>query len=215
MVKLNDGTSVSLEEFVTWTINKQNMRTMPIEQKEAIAEKIRLKRSKGVKTPLGEFATMSEAAEALNISYPTLKNLCLNTAYPQYEIINPTANDIAKQFYKEYKGGSKKTITPIGTFDTMATAAKALGISVDALGKLIKNDNKNYYFSEDNLFVGRKKVHDPSDFHPTLGYRLPKKIMTPVGIFSTRPKAARAFGLFTEEMKLLMKLNPKDFYFIK
>jgi hypothetical protein len=97
----------------------------------------------------------------------------------------------------------------------MAAAARSLNISVEALGKLLKNDKKNYYFSEDNLFVGLRKKHDPSLFHPTKGYRIPKKVMTPIGIFSTRPKAARAFGLLTEEMKFLMNLNPEDFYYIK
>ncbi len=215
MVKLNDGTKIPLEEFITWSVNKQSMRTMPIEQKRQIAEKISLKNRKGVITPKGVFDSMSEAVKALGISNPTLKSLCLNTAYPNYQLINPSARDLAKQFYKKHKAGNKKTVTPIGSFDSMKSAAKALGISVDSLRALIKNDNKNYYYSEENLFAGRRKVHDPSDFHPTLGYRLPKKVMTPVGIYSTRPKAARAFGLLTDEMKLLMKLNPQDFYFIK
>jgi hypothetical protein len=215
MVKLNNGTSVPLSEFVTWSVHKQNMRTMPIEQKREIAEKISLKNSKGVITPKGVFSNMSEAVKALGISNPTLKSLCLNTAYPNYQIINPSARDLAKQFHKEHKAGSKKTITPIGSFDTMKSAAKALGISVDILRNYIKHDKKNYYYSKENLFVGVRKVHDPSDFHPALGYRLAKKVMTPAGMYRTRPQAARAFGLLTEEMKLLMKLNPEDFYFIK
>ena len=215
MVKLNDGTKVPLEEFVTWSVRKQTMRTLPIEKKREIAEIISLKKRKGVITPKGVFESMSEAVIALGISNPTLKSLCLNTAYPNYQLINPSERDLAKQFHKKHKGGNKKTITPIGSFDSMRSAAKALGISVDALGKLIKNDKKNYYHAEENLYIGRRKVHDPSDFHPTLGYRLPKKVMTPAGIYSTRPKAARAFGLLTDEMKLLMKLNPEDFYFIK
>ena len=215
MLKLQNGKKISLDDFNSLPSNKQTMLTKTTEELNEISEKISLKKRKAVNTPKGQFSNMSDAAKALNISYNTLRNLCINTAYPKYEIVNPSARDISQYFYKEHKGGTKSIVTPVGKFDSMVAASRALGISVDALGKLIKHDNKNYYFSEGNLFVGRRKVHDPSDFHPTLGYRLPKKVMTPVGIFSTRPKAARAFGLLTEEMKLLMKIDPENFYFIK
>jgi hypothetical protein len=224
MVKLNDGTSVSLEEFNRWTPKKQEFKTRPLEEIKLITDKIRKKTSRPINTPLGQFpsirealiqigipysqlrrfllstehpeysyvktyignekrdpkvpteeeldatrirrgmahrravntpkgqfATVREAIKVLDITKDALRDLCLNTAYPQYSYVNPTKKDIAQQYHKIYKVGPKKTVTPIGTFKSKIAAANALGILKDQLGKLMLTNPDEYYYAEDNI----------------------------------------------------------------
>lgn len=288
MVKLNDGTSVSLEEFNRWTPKKQEFKTRPLEEIKLITDKIRKKTSRPINTPLGQFpsirealiktgipysqlrrfllstehpeysyvkthignekrdpkvpteeeldatrirrgmahrravntpkgqfATVREAINVLGITKDALRDLCLNTAYPQYSYVNPTKKDLAQQYHRVYKGGPKKTVTPIGTFATKGLAAKALGISYDDIGHLIKTQPKKYYYAEDNVNIGIRKSHDPALYHPTKGYRLPKVFMTPSGPYPSKLQACKDYGLSTEEFDFLMKKHPKDFFKIK
>ena len=215
MVKLNDGTKVPLEEFVTWHPTKQHKWTMPLEEKAAIVAKMGLTKRKAVNTPKGQFATSRDATQALGISKDALRDLCLNTAYPQYSYVNPTKKDLAQQYHRVYKGGPKKTVTPIGIFNTKGIAAKALGISYEDLNRLIKLDPTNYFFSEDNVNIGIRKIHDPALYHPEKGYRLPKLIMTPLGPFPSKRQAALAYFLTPKQFDVLMELNPSEFYDIK
>jgi hypothetical protein len=284
-VKLNDGTSIPLEVFVTWSAFKQNLMTISVERKkewykkivknrtravntpygkfESISEAansigipysrirkfllsqefpdynlvnptskdvIPLKKEKtleeldamrirrgmahrrAVNTPIGQFSTVNEAVKALGITKDGLRNLILNTAYPKYSYVNPTQKDIDKQFHRVYKGGPKKTVTPIGTFATKGHAAKALGISYEDLNRLIKSQPKKYYYSEDTLNIGSRKANDPSLYHSTKGYRLQKVFMTPTGTFPSKIQACKTYGLSVIEMDVLMKHHPKDFY---
>jgi hypothetical protein len=218
MVKLNNGTKVPLEEFVTWASGKQNLMTIPVKikneaitkrsrkintplgtfasMKEAITqteipyarlrryllstvhpeysyvtlkskdleqqinapthdelEATRIRRGMAhrhaVNTPKGQYVTLREATKALGISKDALRKLCLNTAYPKYSYVNPTAKDLANQYHKVYKVGRKTTVTPIGTFKSKITAANALGILKDQLGKLMKTNPHEYYYSDD------------------------------------------------------------------
>ena len=68
MVKLNDGTKVPLEEFVTWNARKQNNRTMPLQElEEKKAKQIEAIR-RAINTPFGKFSTFKEAVEKTKIS---------------------------------------------------------------------------------------------------------------------------------------------------
>ncbi len=215
MVKLNNGKEVLLEEFVTWHPTKQHKWTVPIEEKKATLAKMGLTKRKAVNTPIGQFSKFNEAVKALGMTKDGLRALCLNTAYPLYSYVNPTVKDIAKQYYRIYKGGPKKTVTPIGTFANKGLAAKALGISYEDLDRLIKLQPKKYYFSEDNVNIGIRKAHDPALYHPTKGYRLPKEYMTPTGPYPSKLQACKDYGLSANEFDYLMKKHPKDFYKMK
>lgn len=215
MVKLNNGKNVSLEEFVKWHPTKQHKWTVPIEEKKAIVAKMGLTKRKAVNTPIGQFATVNEAVKALGITKDKLRQLILNTAYPKYTYVNPSQSDISKQFHKVYNVGPKKTVTPIGTFPSKISAAKALGILKDQLGKLMLTNPNEYYYSEENINVGIKKVHDPALYHPTKGYRLPKIFMTPTGPYPSKLQACLSYGLSNSEMDVLMKDHPDDFYKIR
>lgn len=285
MVKLNDGTSVSLEEFNRWTSKRQEFKTRPLEEIRAIANKISIKNNRTINTPIGTFASMEEAIlqtaipyarlrkyllsiehpeysyavlelkdieqqinrptpedldatrirrgmahrravntpkgqfetvreaiKILGITKDALRDLCLNTAYPLYSYVNPTQKDLAQQYHKIYNVGPKKTVTPIGTFPSKISAANALGILKDQLGKLMKTNPDEYYYSEDNVNIGIKKERDPSLYHPTKGYRLQKVFMTPTGPFPSKLQACKTYGLSEMEMDALMKNHPKDFY---
>jgi hypothetical protein len=214
-VKLNNGKEVLLEDFVKWHPTKQHKWTVPIEEKKATLAKMGLTKRKGVNTPLGQFKTFREAVEALGITKDSLRDLCLNTAYPLYSYVNPTKSDISKQFHRVYKGGPKKTVTPIGTFATKGIAAKALGISYGDLNRLIKLEPLKYYYSKENTNIGKRKEHDPALYHPTKDYRLQKIFMTPTGPYPSKLQACIEYGLTNIEMDVLMKDHPKDFYKIR
>ena len=288
MVKLNNGTKVPLEEFVTWSAFKQNLMTISVERKKEWYKKIAKNRTRAVNTPCGKFKSISEAASSIGIPYSrmrkfllspefpeynlvnltskdvlpqkkektleeldamrirrgmahrravntpkgqfetvrlaikvlgitkdALRNLCLNTAYPLYSYVNPTAKDLAQQYHKVYKSGFKKTVTPIGTFNTKGLAAKAFGVTYDEISFLIKTQPKKYYYSEDNVNIGIRKAHDPALYHPTKGYRLPKEYMTPTGPYPSKLQACKDYGLSVNEFDYLMEKHPKDFYKMK
>jgi hypothetical protein len=170
---------------------------------------------RAVNTPKGQFETVREAIKVLGITKDALRDLCLNTAYPLYSYVNPTKKDLAQQYHKVYKGGPKKTVTPIGTYATKGLAAKALGVTYDEIGYLIKTQPKKYYYSEDNVNIGIRKAHDPALYHPTKGYRLPKEYMTPTGPYPSKLQACTDYGLSATEFDYLMEKHPKDFYKMK
>ena len=194
---------------------KEPKRLLTKEERKVISLKVGEKKRRVLLTPKGQFNSVNEAVKTLKITKSALRDLCLNTAYPLYSYLNPTPQDIAKQFHKVYKGGPKKTVTPIGTFATKGLAAKALGITYDEMSLLIKTQSKKYYYSEDTLNIGIRKMHDPALYHPTKGYRLPKEYMTPTGPYPSKSQAYKEYGLSVKEFDYLMEKHPKDFYKMK
>jgi hypothetical protein len=150
-VKLNNGKEVTLDEFITWHPQKQHQWTIPIEEKRATIEKTAAKKRRVVITPKGQFASLREATKALNMSKDALVKLIHNTAYPEYNYLDPKYIDKNKLFHKVYKVGPKKTVTPIGIFRSKIEAANALGILKDQLGKLMITNPDEYYYAEDGL----------------------------------------------------------------
>jgi hypothetical protein len=200
----------------TYIGNEKRDPKVPTEEElDATRIKRGMAHRRAVNTPKGQFATCREAIKALGITKDALRDLCLNTAYPQYSYVNPTKKDLAQQYHRVYKGGPKKTVTPIGTFATKGLAAKALGISYHEIGYLIKTQPKKYYYSEDNVNIGIRKAHDPALYHPTKGYRLPKVFMTPAGPYPSKLQVRKDFGLSVEEFDYLMNKYPRDFFKIK
>ena len=289
MVMLNDGTQVSLEEFIKWTPKRQDFKTLPLEEIKAIIDKRRYRHSRSVITPIGqflsvtdaavklgipysrlrkyllgkeypdysfvnptsrdleqqgdappptkeeldatrirrgmahrraiitpkgEFATVNEAVKAHGITKDALRKLVLNTAYPDYRYVNPTPQDIAKQFHKVYKVGPKKTVTPIGTFKSKIAAAIALGILKDQLGKLMRTNPHEYYYADDNVNRSHEFLNI-SGIDPVRGYRLEKNIMTPLGTFPSKIQAALAYFMPSKQFDVLLELEPDNFYYIK
>jgi hypothetical protein len=194
---------------------KREPRIPTAEELDAMRIRRGMAHRRAVNTPKGQFETVREAINVLGITKDALRDLCLNTAYPLYSYVNPTKKDLAQQYHKVYKGGPKKTVTPIGTYATKGLAAKALGISYEDLDRMIKLQPKKYYYSEDNVNIGIRKAHNPALYHPTKGYRLPKEYMTPTGPYPSKLQACKDYGLSAIEFDYLMEKHPKDFYKMK
>ena len=194
---------------------EQQIKQPTIDELDATRIRRGMAHRRAVNTPIGQFSTVNEAVKNLGITKDALRNLIRNTAYSKYSYVNPTPSDISKQFHKVYNVGPKKTVTPIGIFPSKIAAANALGLLKDQLGKLMLNNPDQYYYSSDNINVGKKKEHDSALFHPTKGYRLPKVYMTPTGPYPSKLQVALDYGLSVDEIDFLMNKNPIDFYKIK
>ena len=215
MVKLNDGSKVPLEEFVTWHHAKQHRFTISTEEKKTIYAKSGAKLQRAVNTPMGQFPSFGTATQALGITDVVLRKYIRNTALPLYSYVEPTSEDISKQFHKVLTAGKKKTITPIGTFDTRISASKALGIEDHQLKRLIKEYPEQYYYSVDNTNVGKRKARDGIKKLPIKKYKFISKIVTPLGDFLTRKDAALALSKTPEQFENLMLTLPSKYYIKK
>jgi len=96
MVKLNDGTSVPLEVFNSWTPKKQEFKTRPLNEIRAIVDKIRKKTSRPINTPIGTFESINEAIIQTGLPYSRLRRYLLSTEHPEYSYV------------KEYSGNEKR-----------------------------------------------------------------------------------------------------------
>lgn len=213
MVKLNNGKEVPLEEFIKWHHTKQHKLTIPLDDKKLIYAKMAVKQQRAVNTPIGQFASFKEAAQALGLTDTGLRNYIRNTALPLYNYVNPTPEDIAKQFHKELAAGAKKTVTPIGTFNSRIAASKALGIEDHQLKKLIKEYPNEYYYSHEQTNIGKRKVIKKEK--PKLKFKFLKKIITPKGEFSTKKEASLALKKTSEEFEILLQSKPEKYYIKK
>ncbi len=215
MVKLNDGTKVPLEEFVIWSTRKQNNKTMPLKEfEEQQAKRVKtLKRA--INTPFGKFSTFKEAIEKTKISSRTLLSLLKNKACPEYSYVTPKPSDIAKEFYLPLKNkNSKKTVTPLGLFDSIAIAAEAHGLSRNSFYKLLNTESANYYLKENgpkpNLNTVRKKsisktreknrIRNQFDEQAKSG----RSVKTPMGVFGSINEAVLKTGITISPLRRLL-----------
>lgn len=166
-VKLNDGTTVPLEIFITWHHVKQWAKTRPLEeQRKIVAERVeRTKRA--VNTPLGRFKSVAEAAKKHNINTVQLRQLIRNTAFPEYSYVVPKPRDAQHEFYELEKPVIKPIdtiVTPLGKFPTKRAAERAHGITKTRFNTLLKKDSENYYFID----VGPKPNPSPPTKKPKI-----------------------------------------------
>jgi hypothetical protein len=97
--------------------------------------------------------------------------------------------------------------TPLGRFETMGEAVKALGITKDALRKLLLNTAYPKY-----SFVNPTQKELSEQFHKV--YKVgPKKTVTPIGIFKSKIAAANALGILKDQLGKLMLTNPSEYYY--
>jgi len=208
MVKLNNGKEVLLEEFVKWHHAKQNRYTIPIEEKKKIYAKMSAKQQRAVNTPIGQFTSFGAATRALKITDVVLRKYIRNTALPLFSYVNPTPEDIAKQFHKVLTAGAKKTVTPIGTFESRIEASVALGIEDHQLKKLIKEYPNEYFYSEDNINLGKRNTRKIDKRK----YRYLSTVVTPKGEFATKIQASIALKKTSEDFDMLLQSKPAQYY---
>ena len=95
-----------------------------------------------VKTPLGLFKSIGEAATAHNMPRHQMERKSLSDKYPEFQRVEQAHGE-----YDHVKTKKKKTtVTPLGTFNSKIEAIKAHKISRDEFTKLMKSFPKKYYF---------------------------------------------------------------------
>jgi hypothetical protein len=219
MVKLNNGTKVSLEEFVTWHHVKQHRKTIPLdEHKKIIAARVESTK-RAVITPIGIFKSVAEAAEKNNITIDQLRPLIRNTAFPEFKYAKPKPKDAEHEFYKPTNlllEKIDKVVTPLGKFPTKRAAEKAHGISKTRLNTLLKKDSEHFYLIEDgprsnpipppkppkikkpNKPQVNKRKLSPEAYKEAIAKRSKKQlreVITPHGNFESCEKAAEFLGV--------------------
>lgn len=225
MYKLNDGTSVSLEEFNSWSARKQTIKTRPIEEKKAIYKRVAEANRRAVKTPIGVFSSISEAVEKTGITISRLRRLLFSEAFPEYSILNAREKDekrvIPKISQKEKEARQKNKaftrrrsiITPKGEFQSVTAASIALKLWRGQLTRLLQNPNHpEYRYSDSKPQISENK--------PTLKpnkterVRRPDEVMTPKGHFVTKIQAALAYNISSKELEKLFISKPEKYYLI-
>jgi hypothetical protein len=219
IVKLNDGTTIPLEVFITWHHVKQWAKTRPIEeQRKIVAERVeRTKRA--VNTPLGRFNSVAEAAKKYKLDTVQLRKLIRNTAFPEYSYVVPKPRDAKHEFYQLSKPKTlleEKVVTPLGKFPNKRAAEKAHGISKTRLNTLLRKDSEHYYFIDNGpkanplpkprppKIIKPKKPQakkprlSPEAYKEAISKRAKaqlREVITPYGNFESLDKAADFLGV--------------------
>ena len=95
-----------------------------------------------VRTPKGDFDSIKLAADAYGFEWHQMNYRVASKSYPEFYKIEP--NEKAKPLINTR--AKKKTVTPLGKFNSKIEAIKAHEISRDEFSKLMKNFPKKYYF---------------------------------------------------------------------
>jgi hypothetical protein len=158
IVKLNNGTKVPLEEFVTWTSRKQTIFTLPGEIRQAMIKKKAKNTQRAINTPIGQFSCFEDAKKALNLGTYALRSRLRNTAYPEYNFVNPKPSDLEKEIHQIRKRGRKFTVTPLGIFRSKVEAYSTYGIKKGDFEDLLKQYPDQYYYLDEKEALKLKQL---------------------------------------------------------
>lgn len=224
-VKLNDGTSVPLEEFITWSALKQNNMTMPIEEKIARYKKVADKHRRSVQTPMGIYSSMAEAVEKTGITISKLRRLLYSEEFPDYKILNPISDDSKRVIKKlsskdkadrqanKAKSRRRSIITPKGEFPSVTAASIALKLWRGQLTRLLQNPaHPEYRYSDEKPQINPNKPQPKPN--KTERVRRPDEVMTPKGHFVTKLQAALALNISSKELEQFFVNDPENYYLI-
>ena len=156
-IKLNDGTEVPIDEFITWEARKQSFLLK--NYKEILAEKYKNGVYRKVITPKGEFINASKAADAEGVSISMLTKRLRHVLYPEYHYVDESPEDLiytkpirkSKSDPEKYNSErekllGKKTKTPLGVFDTLGKAAKAHKVTMPTIKRRMRDFPNDFYF---------------------------------------------------------------------
>ena len=102
---------------------------------------------KAIKTPLGIFKNTKEAALAHNFSADQIKWRIHSHLYPNFHRTNKNANDIKTDIKTNViKKLYRRTVTPLGTFESKVQAMQAHNLTRSMFNKLLEYSPKEYYF---------------------------------------------------------------------
>lgn len=156
-LKLNNGTEVSVDEFISWNSRKQTIFTKPIEERQKDIERKVQSTRRAINTPMGQFPCFEEAKKALNMGTHALRSRLKNSAYPEYSFVVPKPSDTEKEFHQVKKRGKKFTVTPMGMFNSKVEAYVAYGIKKGEFEKLLNEFPNDYYYLDEKEVMKIKK----------------------------------------------------------
>jgi len=194
LVRLNNGKTVPLEEFVKWSAQKQGAQLMSVETRNRLRN-IARSSHRPVITPKGEFPSIRAAAIGNQTTTTKLLRLIFNLDIAEYKFVAELEKDRAKYFSKDDNKNIRKVITPLGVFPTVKDAAKALGTDGGTLRRLIY-DTTNVGFS----FATTKerdvsKYYDGNVRRKIISNKSARPVITPKGEFPSLREAAKAFNI--------------------
>lgn len=200
LIKLADGTKVSLDEFVTWSAQKQAARLMPKETRDKITNVVRTT-YRPVITPKGEFRSCRAAAIALGIHISTLTRRIFDLDNPDYRYTKEKPEDIHKYFHSTLTDAPRKIITPIGEFPNLKLAAKALGVSEATLKRLIYDTtNISFRYAIERKEDANKKF-DGRVKRKEIILKRTRAVITPKGRFESLSIASEAYGIGVDVLR--------------
>ena len=194
LITLSSGKKVSLDEFVTWSAQKQGANLMPVETRNRLRNIIRSSQ-RPVITPKGEFPSIRAAAIGLQTTTTKFLRLIFNFDIVGYKFVIELEKDKAKYFSNDDNKNIRKVITPIGVFPTLKDAAKALGTDGETVRRLIY-DTTNIGFR----FANAKerdvhKYYDGNLRRKRNSNKSARPVITPKGEFPSLREAAKAFNI--------------------
>jgi hypothetical protein len=99
-----------------------------------------------VRTPKGDFDTIQLAANAYGIEWHQMNRKIGSKSHPDFYKLE--SDELKKPLINTKK--KKKTVTPLGTFNSKIEAIKFHKISRDMFSKLMRNKPNEYYFLEES-----------------------------------------------------------------
>jgi hypothetical protein len=208
-IKLNNGSEVPIDEFITWSSRRQIMLTRPLEEVNKATAKASAKYQRQVVTPKGVFPSITIASNIFGVSRDTLSKYIYNTAIPEFRFLISKPEDKLKEFHKPMNSILNKTSvyvkTPLGIFKSISDAAKEHNVPRHQIEQKIRSKNHpnfHKFESEENTFSHVK--------HATK-----KKTVTPLGIFDSKNEARKAHGSTYHMFNNLFKNLPDQYYFIE
>jgi len=199
-ITLADGSKVTLDEFVTWSAQRQSARLMPKAVRDRITNVIR-KNHRAVLTPIGEFPSLNAAARGLNTTVMKLSRLIYNLDNQFYNFVIELERDKAKYFRSSDDQAKRKVITPKGEFRTVKEASRALSISEATLKRLIYDiTNQGFYFAKE-LERDKSLYYDGEARKKQTRLAKNRAVITPKGRFNSLNEASKAYHLGVDVLR--------------
>ena len=200
LIKLTDGSNVTLDEFVTWSAHKQAARLMPIENREKNTKVIR-RTYRAVTTPLGEFPSINAAARASNTTTTKLGRLIFDLDNNNYKFSKELDKDIPKYFRSSDVIVGRKVITPSGIFKTVTEASKSLNITGASLKRLIYDTTNDGFKFVVELERDKNKSFDGKIRKKERYLKLARAVITPKGRFESLSVASESYGIGVDVLR--------------
>ena len=162
LVKLNNGSEVTWDEFSTWNGSRQTMalrgKSLPVDFGRKRSEIMNRGYAQGtidkskwqrrVMTPSGEFVSIKLAAEAYGVLGQTIRWWIDKSKKPGFYFLDPrqpkTARDSNIPCGSVMKS-ARPIMTPAGAFPTMRAAAEHYGVTKDSIRNWLKKKPESFY----------------------------------------------------------------------